>query len=198
MNCLMCKKIETYRGDLTLFIYGTLTYTPSHCSLCGTENKGYSIVKNGTKECTIKWLPLTHTSTYFILKKQRFFCRNCFHTFIMSFIYMDAQTHEILDILPNRQLHALRSYFSQFPLSVRKQVQSVAIDMNAPYFVVIQELFPNAKTIIDRFHIVQLMTRSLNQTRIRVMKKFNHSTSYDQKGLHKIKSILALDFTRFQ
>lgn len=55
----------------------------------------------------------------------------------MSFIHMDAQTHEILDILPNRQLHALRSYFSQFPLAVRKQLQSVVIDMNTPYFIMI-------------------------------------------------------------
>ncbi len=100
---------------------------------------------------------------------------------------MDAQTHEILDILPNCQLHALRSYFSQFPSAIRKQVQSVVIDMNAPYFVVIKELFPHAKTIIDQFHIVQLMTRSLNQTRIRIMKKFNHSATYDQKDYTKLK-----------
>lgn len=105
----------------------------------------------------------------------------------MSFIYMDAQTHEILDILPNRQLQALRSCFSQFPLAVRKQVQSVVIDMNAPYFIVIKELFPNAKIIIDRFHIVQLMNRSLNQNQIRIMKKFNHSAAYDQKDYTKLK-----------
>jgi transposase len=52
---------------------------------------------------------------------------------------------------------------------------------------VIKELFPNAKTIIDRFHIVQLMNRSLDQTRIRIMKKFNHSATYDQKDYTKLK-----------
>lgn len=63
---------KIYRGHLSHFIYGTLTYIPTHCPLCGTENKDYSIVKNGTKESSIKWLPLTHTPTYFVLKKQRF------------------------------------------------------------------------------------------------------------------------------
>ena len=32
-------------------------------------------------------------------------------------------------------------------------------------------MFPNASIIIDMFHIVQLLTISLNKTRIRVMKK---------------------------
>lgn len=45
---------KTYRGHLSHFIYGTLTYTPACCPLCAVENKDYSIVKNGTKECTIK------------------------------------------------------------------------------------------------------------------------------------------------
>lgn len=116
---------------------------------------------------------------------------------------MDAETHEILDILPNRQLHALRSYFSQFPLAVRKQVQSVVIDtpVCTPYLSWLKRLFPNAKTIIDRFHIVQLMNRTLNQTRIRIMKKFNHSATYDQKDYTKLKRFWRLilqDSTTFR
>ena len=34
----------------------------------------------------------------------------------------------------------------------------------------IQKMFPNAKIIIDTFHLVQLISRSLNKTRIRAMK----------------------------
>ena len=32
-------------------------------------------------------------------------------------------------------------------------------------------MFPNAKIIIDKFHIVQLLSRALNKTRIQIMKK---------------------------
>ena len=42
--------------------------------------------------------------------------------------------------------------------------------MYMPYISLIKALFPNAKTITDRFHIVQLISRSLNKNRIRLMK----------------------------
>lgn len=71
---------KIYRGQLSHFIYGTLTYTPTHCPLCDAENKEYSIVKNGTKENTIKWLPLTHTPTYFVLKKHKNHIANTFQS----------------------------------------------------------------------------------------------------------------------
>lgn len=48
-------------------------------------------------------------------------------------------------------------------------------------------IYMDAKMIIDRFHSVQLMTRLLNQIRIRIMKKFNHFATYDQKDYTKLK-----------
>ena len=44
------------------------------------------------------------------------------------------------------------------------------MDMYSPYIEIIKKWFPNAKIIIDLFHIVQLLTKSLNKTRINVMK----------------------------
>ena len=45
-------------------------------------------------------------------------------------------------------------------------------------FFLIQKMFPNAKIIIDTFHLVQLISRSLNKTRIRAMK--NNKNSYNK------------------
>jgi len=45
------------------------------------------------------------------------------------------------------------------------------MDMYSPYIDLIKKWFPNAKIIIDLFHIVQLLTNSLNKTRINVMKE---------------------------
>ncbi len=59
--------------------------------------------------------------------------------------------------------------------------------MNASYFTVINELFPNAKTIIDPFHLVQLINRSLNKTRIRVMTQIKKNRTRDQKDYTKLK-----------
>ncbi|MBI5976084.1 transposase, partial [Staphylococcus canis] len=73
----------------------------------------------------------------------------------MSFIYADSLTHRIIDIVEDRRLKSLKDYFYRFSFEERKRVQTVSIDMYQPYIVLIQELFPNAKIIIDRFHIIQ-------------------------------------------
>lgn len=41
----------------------------------------------------------------------------------MSFIFCDADSGKIIDILPNRQLNKLREYFFNYPLHVRKKVK---------------------------------------------------------------------------
>jgi len=43
--------------------------------------------------------------------------------------------------------------------------------MYTPYISLIKESFPNAKIIIDPFHIIQLISRSLNKTRIKIMRE---------------------------
>ncbi|EON3045126.1 transposase, partial [Enterococcus hirae] len=73
----------------------------------------------------------------------------------MSFIMMDGQRHELLDIVENRRLPYLERYFSRFSLATRKNVEFIVIDKYAPYVSLVKKLFPNAQLIIDRFHIVQ-------------------------------------------
>ncbi|MFU7519660.1 ISL3 family transposase [Vagococcus salmoninarum] len=106
----------------------------------------------------------------------------------MSFIYCDSVTHEIIDILPDRRLNGLREYFSRFSLEARQQVKTIVVDMNAAYFTLACELFPNAEVIIDRFHVVQLISRSLNQTRIQIMKQFFGSNASKMKDYRKLKN----------
>lgn len=77
----------------------------------------------------------------------------------ISFIYADAVTHRIVNIVPDRRLSSLKDYFLRYPLSERKRVRTVSINMYEPYITLIREMFPNARIIIDRFHIVQLLNR---------------------------------------
>ncbi|EKE49706.1 transposase, partial [Bifidobacterium bifidum LMG 13195] len=64
----------------------------------------------------------------------------------------------------------ITKYFEGFPLSVRQQVQTVSLDLNAGYINLVPRLFPNAKIVVDRFHIVQMVSTALNMVRIQVMK----------------------------
>lgn len=88
----------------------------------------------------------------------------------MSFIFMDSQNGNVINILQNRQLSYLKSYFFRYPLDVRKNVKTICIDMYEPYIQLIRSCFPNAKIVTDRFHIIQLINRSFNSTRVQVMK----------------------------
>jgi len=87
----------------------------------------------------------------------------------MSFIYCNADTSDIFDIVEDRRLSSLYRYFMRFPQDSRDKVKRVVIDMYKPYMQLIKEVFPKAKIIIDKFHIVQLISRALNKTRITVM-----------------------------
>ncbi|WP_333491258.1 ISL3 family transposase [Lacticaseibacillus suilingensis] len=88
----------------------------------------------------------------------------------MSFIWGDGDRHEIGAILPARTSYALMKYFEGFALSVRQRVQTVSLDLNAGYINLIPRLFPNAKVVVDRFHIVQTVSTALNMVRVQVMK----------------------------
>ena len=91
----------------------------------------------------------------------------------MSFNLCNGKTGKIIDIVENRQLNYLLKYFSYYTHKARKNVKFIVIDMYSPYISLILKLFPNAKIIIDKFHLVQLISRALNKTRINIMKKDN-------------------------
>lgn len=99
----------------------------------------------------------------------------------MSFIFCDSETGAILDIVEDRRLHVLKEYFLRYSKAARAAVETIVIDMYSPYISLIQEVFPKAKIIIDKFHILQLFSRALNKTRIRVMNR-------DQKNYNKFKN----------
>lgn len=246
-------KQEVIKGVLSHVVYAT--HSPEHpdfCTKCGCINQDNSIIKNGTKSVTIKLPKCSNFTTYLKLKKQRYYCKMCSHTFIsqtnlvdkncsiskntyhkvlleiktkrsvwdisksnnishttinswisninskfiqphnalpknlsfdefksvkevkgkMSFIFTDADTGKILDILTHRHIGFLKSYFFSFPLDVRKQVETVSMDMFKGYIDLVKSCFPTAKIITDRFHVVQLINRSFNSVRTQIMKEY--------------------------
>lgn len=87
----------------------------------------------------------------------------------MSFICADGETGKLVDILPTRKLPRLTNYFLNCPNP--KEVQFLVTDMNAAYFQLAKHVLPNAKVVIDRFHIVKHMNQAFNELRIREMNK---------------------------
>jgi transposase len=90
----------------------------------------------------------------------------------MSFVFMNGQTNQLIGVLENRRLAFLKSYFLRFTRKARANVAYVGMDMNAPYFKLVKAVFPNTKIVTDRFHIIQQITRALNQLRVKTISKF--------------------------
>ena len=54
----------------------------------------------------------------------------------------------------------------QQPLAMREGVEEVCVDMWGGFPKVIREVFPNAKIVIDRFHVQKLLNKALNKIRL--------------------------------
>lgn len=120
----------------------------------------------------------------------------------MSFIFTNARTHDVIDIVENRQQKELIAYFQRFPYDLRKKVKTVTIDMYSPYLKVIHDCFPHAELIIDRFHIVQHINRALNRLRIEIMKDIRYTRPRDYKKLKNqwkiiLKNVWSVDFENY-
>lgn len=98
----------------------------------------------------------------------------------MSFHLCDGTTGQTIDIVEDRKLLSLIKYFGRYSHKAINNVKFIVIDMYSPYVSLIKKMFPNALIVIDNFHIIQLISRSLNKTRIKIMKK-------DKNNYNKLK-----------
>ncbi len=72
---------------------------------------------------------------------------------IYFYVIDSHKQSEIIDVL------------KQQPLSVREQVKEVSVDMWGGFPKVIEEVFPNAVVVFDRFHVMKLLNQQLNKLR---------------------------------
>ena len=108
----------------------------------------------------------------------------------MSFNLCNGETGKIIDIVEDRKLDSLIKYFSKYSHKARSKVKFITIDMYSPYVSLIKKMFPNASIIIDKFHLVQLISRSLNKTRINIMK----SNKKDYNKLKRYWKLILKDY----
>ena len=88
----------------------------------------------------------------------------------LAFIAQDFQTKKIITILENNRQTTIKNYFLKYTREVRENVKVVTVDMSGNYIPIINLLFPKAKIVLDRFHIMQHLSRAMMSTRIAIMK----------------------------
>lgn len=86
-------------------------------------------------------------------------------------VLLDYTDKMIVDVLPSRRKRYLVDYFHNISLKERKNVKYVSLDMWKTYRDVSKLMFPNCICIVDKFHVLQELSRKVNRVRIDVMNK---------------------------
>ena len=110
----------------------------------------------------------------------------------MSFIAQDFDSRRIIAILDGRTQATIRNHFLRYSRQVRNQVKVITMDMFSPYYDIVRKLFPNAKIVLDRFHIVQHLSRAMNRLRIQIMNQFDRK-SHEYKALKRYWKLIQQD-----
>lgn len=86
-------------------------------------------------------------------------------------VLVDFLTSKTIDLLPTRRKDDLVKYFHLIPLEERKNVELISMDMWETYRVVAKIVFPNAQTVVDKFHLYQELHRRITTIRIAAMNR---------------------------
>ena len=129
----------------------------------------------------LNWLPTHMSWDEYAFKKGK-----------MSFIAQDFDSQNIITILDGRTQTAIRNHFLRYPRQVRNRVRVITMDMFSPYYSIAKKLFPSAKIVLDRFHIVQHLSRAMNRLRIQIMNLFDRK-SLEYRALKRYWKLIQQD-----
>lgn len=85
----------------------------------------------------------------------------------------DPVKHKIIDILPNRDSEDLYKHFLEYPYEKRAKVKKITMDLSTLFRSIAKKIFPEAKIIADKFHVIRVVTNSLENVRKRIQKEFH-------------------------
>ena len=81
-------------------------------------------------------------------------------------ILTDLDKSSLLEVIDSHKSEDIITVLKQQPLAMREGVEEVCVDMWGGFPKVIREVFPNAKIVIDRFHVQKLVNKALNKIRL--------------------------------
>ena len=101
-------------------------------------------------------------------------------------ILLDGVSGEIIDILPNRDKATLEHYFSKKNV---KDVRFLVSDLWDPYFNLVQNIFPKARHIADKYHVIRQAVWSMEAIRKELQKQLNTTSRIHYKhSAHLLRS----------
>ncbi|MEG5019659.1 ISL3 family transposase [Microcoleus sp. B4-C3] len=80
-------------------------------------------------------------------------------------VVSDLGEGNLIEMIDSHRCEEIIEVLIEQPIEVRKQVEEVSVDMWGGFPKVIKKVFPNAKVIIDRFHVMKVVNKDLNKLR---------------------------------
>ncbi|VOQ21830.1 IS1167, transposase [Streptococcus pneumoniae] len=98
----------------------------------------------------------------------------------------------IITVLEGRTQAVIRNHFLRYDRAVRCQVKIITMDMFSPYYDLAKQLFPCAKIVLDRFHIIQHLSRAMSRFRVQIMNQFERK-SHEYKAIKRYWKLIQQD-----
>ncbi len=89
-----------------------------------------------------------------------------------ALVIQDFHTGDPVDLLRSRRTNVTDPYFVSIPANERSQVKYLISDMYNPYIAYVEKYFPNAVPVVDSFHVIQWITRSIDSYIRQLLKKY--------------------------
>lgn len=77
----------------------------------------------------------------------------------------EVAQHRVLTLLPDDRCRTLETFLMGIPAQVREQIREVCIDMKEGFRKSIQRCLPQAKVVVDPFHVIQDANNRLDEAR---------------------------------
>jgi transposase len=80
-------------------------------------------------------------------------------------VVSDIEGGKLIEMIDSHRQQDIVEVLMRQALEVRGQVEEVSVDMWGGFPKVIEKVFPNAKLVIDRFHVMKAVNKDLNKLR---------------------------------
>lgn len=100
-----------------------------------------------------------------------------------AMVIQDFHTGEPIDLLRSRRNTVTEPYFSAIPIEERVAVKYLITDMYKPYLAYVEKYFPKALPVVDSFHVIQWITRMIDNYIRQLIKKFRQRDRERQERL---------------
>lgn len=112
-------------------------------------------------------------------------------------VVSDLDRGSLLEVINSHKSEEIIGVLEKIPLEVRENVKEVCVDMWGGFPKVIKAVFPKARIVIDRFHVMKLVNKAVNKIRLKLsikgsknrgllLKNKDHLTEEEREELEEL------------